>query len=143
MPEFEQKNLEPFKSIYVHFEDRAGMEAFARLVGQTVTLDTRAIWYPEQEVRSGANKRWVDQAKISPNAKRAEDVATQNQFIADVDATRISTKEWTHLVNVGLLAGLTVDRSRELIRERFGCAMKELKKKDFDAACEFLKSQKI
>lgn len=47
MPEFVQKDLQPWKSIYVHFENREDMEAFEKLVGQRVNLTTKFIWYPE------------------------------------------------------------------------------------------------
>lgn len=49
MPEFVQKDLEPFKTIYVHFESRADMEKFSALVGQKINLNTRSIWYPESD----------------------------------------------------------------------------------------------
>ncbi len=38
MPEFVQKDLAPWKTIYVHFENREGMEAFSKLVDQYVGL---------------------------------------------------------------------------------------------------------
>ena len=60
MPEFVQKDLEPFKTIYVHFESRKQMNAFAKLVGQTITLNTRSIWYPEAEIGRFIDKRYVD-----------------------------------------------------------------------------------
>lgn len=59
MPEFVQKDLSPFKTIYVHFETREHMEQFSRLVGQTVGLNTRFIWYPEAEIGRIADKRYV------------------------------------------------------------------------------------
>jgi hypothetical protein len=60
MPEFVQKDLEPFKSIYVHFETREDMNAFSALVGQKVGVDTRSIWYPEAEIGRYSNKRFID-----------------------------------------------------------------------------------
>lgn len=61
MPEFVQDSAEPFKTLYVHFETREDMDAFARLVNQRVTRLTRSIWYPEVTIETYANKRWVDQ----------------------------------------------------------------------------------
>jgi hypothetical protein len=49
MPEFVQKDLTPFKTIYVHFEKREDFEAFAKLVGQRILMSTQSIWYPEME----------------------------------------------------------------------------------------------
>lgn len=60
MPAFVQENLEPWKSIYVHFESRKDMDAFSRLIDQKITLDTRAVWYPESEVLRNTNKRYVE-----------------------------------------------------------------------------------
>ncbi len=60
MPEFIQEDLEPFKTIYVHFEKREHMEAFAKLIAQTITINTRSVWYPEAEIGRYANKRYID-----------------------------------------------------------------------------------
>lgn len=47
MPEFEQKNLMPMQTVYVHFRNEADRKAFALLVGQTITSRTKSIWYPQ------------------------------------------------------------------------------------------------
>lgn len=62
MPEFNQSDLTPFKSVHLHFASFEDLQAFAKLIGQTVTLDTRSIWYPAAEIGRIANKRWVDEA---------------------------------------------------------------------------------
>lgn len=49
MPEFEQDEIEAYKTIKVHFDSRDDYEAFARLVGQTLTSHTKYIWYPYKE----------------------------------------------------------------------------------------------
>jgi hypothetical protein len=46
MPEFEQEEIEAYKTIKVHFTTRDDYEAFARLVEQSLTEQTRSIWYP-------------------------------------------------------------------------------------------------
>lgn len=58
MPEFVQKDLEPIKQITVSFESEEDMARFAELVGQTVTMNTRSIWFPEVDIGRYANKRW-------------------------------------------------------------------------------------
>lgn len=58
MPEFVQKDLEPFASVLVHFESRSAMERFARLVDQTINLTTRSIWYPKAEIGRFADKSY-------------------------------------------------------------------------------------
>ncbi len=45
MPEFEYKER-AIKSIQVHFEKQEDYEDFARLIGQTLTDQTRSIWHP-------------------------------------------------------------------------------------------------
>ena len=66
MPEFVQKDLEPWKSINVHFECREDMEAFAKLVGQQVNLTTKFIWYPKAEISHyvKCNRRYEDGSQI-------------------------------------------------------------------------------
>lgn len=60
MPEFVQEDLGPFKSVIVHFESRADLDAFSKLVGQKLTENTRSIWYPAAEIGRYANKRYAD-----------------------------------------------------------------------------------
>jgi len=59
MPPFEQKDLQPYHSILVHFKSREDMEAFSQLVGQRVNTFTRFLWHPEAERALYADKRWV------------------------------------------------------------------------------------
>ena len=49
MPEFEQDDIWAMKSIKVHFADMACLEAFAKLIQQTITMETKSIWYPKKE----------------------------------------------------------------------------------------------
>jgi hypothetical protein len=71
MPEFVQKDISPYKTIYVHFENREDMEAFSQLVSQKIGLNTRSIWYPEGEIGRFSNKRFIDSA---PPLEETEDV---------------------------------------------------------------------
>jgi hypothetical protein len=50
MPEFEHEDLTAHRTIPVHFKCEADIEAFARLVGQTITDKTKYLWHPKQEV---------------------------------------------------------------------------------------------
>ena len=45
MPEFVQEDVSPFKAIMVNFENKQDMEAFAKLVGQGITMKTQSIYY--------------------------------------------------------------------------------------------------
>lgn len=49
MPEFEQDDLGSWKSVHVHFANEEDYRAFAQLVEQTLTEQTRSIWYPHKE----------------------------------------------------------------------------------------------
>ena len=71
MPEFVQEDLAPIKTIYVHFETKEDYDAFAKLVGQTLTMNTRSIWYPEAEIGRTFNKRYVD---AEPPEEISEDI---------------------------------------------------------------------
>jgi hypothetical protein len=71
MPEFVQNDLTPFATIYVHFENREDMSAFSKLVNQTITSNTRAIWYPAADIDETAKLRWISEPK-APNGKKDE-----------------------------------------------------------------------
>lgn len=60
MPEFVQNDAMPFKTVYVHFENRKDVDAFSALVKQTIGMNTKSIWYPEAEIGHVANLRYVD-----------------------------------------------------------------------------------
>jgi hypothetical protein len=59
MPEFNQKDLQPYSSIMIHFENRKDMEEFSKLVNQKIYKTTQSIWYPEAKIGVTANKRFV------------------------------------------------------------------------------------
>lgn len=63
MPEFVQEDVSPFKAIMVNFENKQDMEAFAKLVGQGITMKTQSIYYPKAEIDGIMNKRYVDAKK--------------------------------------------------------------------------------
>ena len=49
MPEFNQEDLSPMKSIIVHFKSQEDVDAFAELFGQKITEKTKYLWYPERQ----------------------------------------------------------------------------------------------
>lgn len=49
MPEFEQDDIMAFKTIKVHFNTIEDLEAFAKLLGQTITEKSTYIFYPKQK----------------------------------------------------------------------------------------------
>ncbi len=49
MPEFEQGDLGPVKTLQVHFVAQSDIVAFANLIEQRITDKTKYIWYPKME----------------------------------------------------------------------------------------------
>ena len=49
MPEFEQEGLETYQDVIVHFMTAEDVALFAELVGQTITNQTKWIYYPKKE----------------------------------------------------------------------------------------------
>lgn len=69
MPEFDQRDLAPKHSIQVDFATRADVDAFAKLVGQTITPEakrTRSVWFPEAEIGRFADKRYIGEPPLAP-----------------------------------------------------------------------------
>lgn len=63
MPEFVQDDLEPWKSIQVHFASREDMNDFATLIGQRLTGDTRSVWFPQAEIGRMVDKVFIDESE--------------------------------------------------------------------------------
>ena len=61
MPSFNQKDQSPYQSITVHFAERKDLVEFCKLVKQTITRDTKYIWYPESE-RQVWDKEWKSES---------------------------------------------------------------------------------
>lgn len=66
MPEFELENLQPFKSIIVHFNSREDMEKFSKLIEQNITSMTRSLWYPKAEFDLVKGIGWFDKNQPVP-----------------------------------------------------------------------------
>lgn len=49
MPEFEQPHAAQFRDIIVHFKTQADVDAFAKLLDQNITDDTKYVWFPKEE----------------------------------------------------------------------------------------------
>lgn len=61
MPEFEQDNLEAPYSIRVNFSDIDALHRFGQLIEQSVTENTKSIWYPERPNRPHKGKEYVNE----------------------------------------------------------------------------------
>ena len=62
MPEFKQEDAFGYQRLIVHFSSKEDVVAFANLVQQTITSDTRFIWYPEQKPLPLAEYRVDDES---------------------------------------------------------------------------------
>ena len=59
MPEFNNSAIvKPLSSVIVHFTSEDSINAFAVLIGQKVTRNTRSIWYPKAEIERYADKEY-------------------------------------------------------------------------------------
>jgi len=63
MPSFENEDKTPFRSIVVHMKDQASVDAFAKLTGRTFTDKTKFMWFPEIEIETYADKRYVSEGE--------------------------------------------------------------------------------
>jgi hypothetical protein len=58
MPEFEQPSAYGIHKVVMCFKNVEALDAFARLVDQKISPQTRAIWYPEAEISHAAAMRY-------------------------------------------------------------------------------------
>ena len=60
MPEFVCEDLSPFKVIIVNFTSWSDVQKFAKITGNKITADTRAIWFPKADRIKVASLRYKD-----------------------------------------------------------------------------------
>lgn len=60
MPEFEQDDNEPFRTIYVHFRNEADYKEFAAIIKQSLTDKTKSIWHPRLDITKNSLLRWIE-----------------------------------------------------------------------------------
>lgn len=59
MPTFDTVDKTAFRSLTLHFKDQAAVDAFAKKIDQKITDKTRFVWFPEIEIETYADKRYV------------------------------------------------------------------------------------
>lgn len=63
MPEFEQQDKMPFRTIWVHFENQEAVDEFSRLVEQSFTSKTKFMWFPRATMpHETVNQQYVTDA---------------------------------------------------------------------------------
>lgn len=65
MPEFDQQDKGAYRQILVSFKSDADAEDFAKLLGQSITKDTRALWHPKADITHVADKRYMTDEQTS------------------------------------------------------------------------------
>jgi hypothetical protein len=63
MPEFVQENVNPVKSIIVHFDSKEEMLKLSKIIGQEINAKTKYIHLPFRKAVSETDHRWSDKKK--------------------------------------------------------------------------------
>ena len=66
MPEFEQKDTPPFKTIYLPFRSKEDFDEFVSKYKnmdeeQNITPKTKSMWYPHLDKDENSLKRWFEE----------------------------------------------------------------------------------
>ena len=66
MPEYSHRDLEPWKSVKVHFQNPVDFADFASTIGQPLTHQTRYVHFPAMQPLKVADKRYVSTQPQNP-----------------------------------------------------------------------------
>lgn len=58
MPPYSNEDQSPYQTIEVFFDSRQDQQAFARLTDNSVTVETKSVWFPKVDVDAVVNLRW-------------------------------------------------------------------------------------
>lgn len=61
MPEYDQENLSPYRTMLVHFADEQSVQDFAKLTEHKITEKTKYIWFPDQQLDQTADIEYADE----------------------------------------------------------------------------------
>lgn len=61
MPEYEQEENGPWKTINVHFRNKEDFEEFGDIIKQHMSEKTKTIWHPKLHVTKNSLLRWVEE----------------------------------------------------------------------------------
>jgi len=61
MPEFEQDDNSPWKTLKVHFKTEQDYLEFCEIIGQSLSNKTKSTWHPKQDITKNALFRWVEE----------------------------------------------------------------------------------
>ena len=66
MPEYSNRDLEPWKSVWVHLKNPADLAAFSSTIGQPLTHQTRYVHFPPVQPLKVAHQRYVSDQPRNP-----------------------------------------------------------------------------
>ena len=60
MPEYENEDLEPYRTLKLHFRNEADVKKFSEMMQQQITDRTKSMWYPQLERETFKVIEYVD-----------------------------------------------------------------------------------
>ena len=60
MPEYAHQDLEPIRTILIHFQKEEDVKAFEKLIDQKFGAATKYVWFPKVERTHPSHYRYVD-----------------------------------------------------------------------------------
>lgn len=60
MPEFENEENSPYKTIQMHFRNKEDYEEFQKLIGQELSDATKSAWHPKLVITKNSLLRWIE-----------------------------------------------------------------------------------
>lgn len=73
MPEYMMANMEAKKQLKVNFLTFEHYESFCKLIGQTLTENTKSTWYPAVGKGLNSNKVYTDKETEDDRGRKTED----------------------------------------------------------------------
>lgn len=65
MPEYISKNLEPYKTVYVHFRCEEDYKNFGKVFNYNITEKTNSLWFPKLEHQELGNIEYIDKSELT------------------------------------------------------------------------------
>jgi len=69
MPEFSHEDKTAFRSVIVHFKDQEAVDGFSVTVNHKLTDATKYIWFPQIEIETMMDKRYVSEEEAEDEAE--------------------------------------------------------------------------
>lgn len=63
MPEYEQEDANPFRTVEFRFRKEEHLREFSELVEQPIGDKTKSLWYPKREINDFLSTRWVQKGQ--------------------------------------------------------------------------------